>query len=198
MNTNKFLSMIAIAGLVLTSCSSDDDSTVVNPEEVITTMTVNLVSDSDTVTLSFFDEDGADGPTAPVPTVSGSLSANTTYNGSITILNETEDPIEDITEEVRDEADEHQFFFISENVGITTAYTDRECDYDDEAGCDNGNTNPVGLTFTLSTSDTTGDGTLRFVLRHEPNKEAEGVAEGNIANAGGDADIDYTFNISVQ
>ena len=61
------------------------------------------------VVLSFQDLDG-DGEDAPVIN-SGDLAAGVTYNGSIELLNETESPAEDITEEVEEEDLDHQFFY---------------------------------------------------------------------------------------
>lgn len=193
MNTRKFLLSFVISGLLLISCSDDDDNPdPVNPEEVITTMVVTLIDGSDVVTLRFFDEDGDD-PTDPVVTVSGPLKSNTTYNGSIRILNETEDPAGEVNDEIKEEAEEHQFFYITDDLGITTAYADKESDYVSDAG-----DNPVGIEFTLTTTEQTGDADLKVELRHEPNKEAEGVADGDITNAGGEPDIEWTFNIEVD
>ncbi|WP_109436349.1 type 1 periplasmic binding fold superfamily protein [Aquimarina sp. AU119] len=199
MNLSKFLTVFSVAGLILTSCSSDDDAPApVSEEEVITTMEVTLTDGTDTVTLRFFDADGADGPTAPTGTASGPLKASTTYTGSISILNETEDPAENVNEEIEEEADEHQFFYVTDDLGISTAYTDKESDYENASGVQFTSENPVGLTFSLTTTATTGDGMLRFVLRHEPTKDAAGVSGGDITNAGGDPDIDWTFDISVE
>ena len=198
MNLRKFLAMFFTGALFLTSCSDDDDSMPINEEEVITTMEVTLNDGTDTVTLRFFDEDGADGPTAPTATVSGALKASTTYNGSISILNETESPAENVNEEIEEEADEHQFFYLTEDLGITTAYGDNESDYEDANGNPFTSTNPVGITFTLTTTDAIGDGQLRVVLRHELNKDAAGVSDGDITNAGGEPDVDWTFDISVE
>ncbi|MCK8523593.1 type 1 periplasmic binding fold superfamily protein [Aquimarina sp. D1M17] len=199
MNPRKFLAMFsAAATLVFTACSDDDDSTPVNDEELITTMEVTLTDGTDTVTLRFFDEDGADGPTAPTATVSGAFKASTTYNGSISILNETENPAENVNEEIEEEADEHQFFYVTDDLGITTAYTDNESNYEDANGNAFTSMNPVGITFTLTTTASTGDGNLRVVLRHEPNKDATGVSDGDITNAGGEPDVDWTFDISVE
>ena len=49
--------------------------------------------------------------TAETLTVSGALTANTTYDGSIRLLNESEEEVEEITEEIEEEDDEHQFFY---------------------------------------------------------------------------------------
>lgn len=199
MNLRKFLAIFSMGALLLTSCSSDDDSPIpISPEEVITTMEITLTDGPDTVTLRFFDEDGEDGPTAPTGTVSGALKASTTYTGSIRLLNETESPAEVVNEEIENEADEHQFFYVTEDLDISTAYTDEESDYENINGVQFTSENPVGLTFSLTTTDATGDGMLRFVLRHEPSKDAAGVSGGDITNAGGSTDVDWTFDISVE
>ena len=103
------------------SCSDDDDAPEqINEEEVITTMTVTLVNHqngNDVVTMQTQDLDG-DGPNAPVITVSGPLTAGTSYSGSIVWLNEMEDPAENITEEIVEEQDEHQVFFSASGVGM--------------------------------------------------------------------------------
>ncbi len=61
-----------------------------------------------------------------------------------------------------------------------------------------GNGNPVGLTFNLTTGDAT-TGSVTIILRHEPMKDASGVSDGDITNAGGETDISVTItNVSVQ
>jgi hypothetical protein len=184
MKTIKFLSMLALVGILFTACSDDDDTPEeVNEEETITTMTITLVPDGggDTIIFQTQDLDG-DGPNAPNVTVSGNLAGNTTYNGSIVLLNETESPAENITEEVEEEDDEHQFIFeISGSVASAIA-TDQD-----------GDGNPVGLSFDLVT-DTAGAGSLTVTLRHEPTKPNDLTLSG----AGGETDIAATFNFTIQ
>ncbi|WP_109302140.1 type 1 periplasmic binding fold superfamily protein [Aquimarina sp. AU474] len=190
MNTRKFLPILFLAGTLFVSCSDDDDNpTPVNEEEVITTMTVRLTAGNDVVTLKVFDEDGADGPTAPVVEISGNLAANTTYNGTVELLNEAENPAEDINEEIEAEADEHQFFFAAGGgLNLITSYTDTEADYPPLTG-----TNPVGLTFDLETTDAS-TGTFTITLRHMPKKPNDGT----LADAGGDTDISQSFTVTIQ
>ena len=184
-----FQLVIMAFAVIAFQCSDDDEPIPVNEEEVITTMIVTLAEQGgggSPIVLRSQDLDG-DGPGAPVITVSGPFSANTTYDGDITLLNETESPAEDITTEIEAERDEHQFFFIpSGTIDIDTDYTDG-----------GGAGGPVGLTFSLSAGDVS-TGTLTVVLRHEPNKDAPGVSDGDIANAGGETDIEQTFQIEVQ
>ncbi|MCH2032642.1 MAG: type 1 periplasmic binding fold superfamily protein [Tenacibaculum sp.] len=186
MKTIKLLAIACISAITFASCSDDENPTPTNEEEVITTMTVTLspASGSDVV-LKTQDLDG-DGPNAPVVTVSGNLLANTTYSGTILLENETEDPAENITTEVAEEADEHQFFYSATGITPTFTYT----------GANDSNGNPVGITFSLATGDA-GSGTLTFTLRHEPNKTASGVSGGDITNAGGETDIEASFDVTV-
>lgn len=182
----KLLAALFISTLAITSCS-DDTPVPVHEEEVITTMTIELTPNGggDKVTIQSKDADG-EGPTAPVVT-GGTLVANKTYSGVIKLLNEIETPSEDITLEVAEEADEHQFFYSANGVSGTFAY----------AGNNDANGNPVGINFTVTTGDA-GTGTYVVTLRHEPSKSATGVKEGDITNAGGETDIQVTFPITVQ
>ncbi len=191
MNTRKLLSMVAIASVLLYSCSDDDDNPAqINEEELTTTMTITLTAGNDIVTLRSRDLDGPDGPNAPVLTVSGPLTANTTYAGSIGLLNETETPAEDVREEdIEVEADEHQFFFeVGSGLNVTTEYADTEADYPPLMG-----TNPVGLEFTLTTTDAS-TGSFSVTLRHQLKKPNDGT----LADAGGSTDIAESFDIDIE
>lgn len=180
-----FISALAmlLMGAVTVSCSGDDnDPVAVDEEEVITTMNVTLTAaGATTITLQSQDLDG-DGPNAPVIDISGNFSANTTYSGSIELLNETESPAEDITAEVAEEDDEHQFFFSPSGAVTGVEYADED-----------GNGDPVGLSFTLMTGDA-GSGTLQITLRHEPKKPNDG----SLSDAGGETDIAQSFSLTVE
>ena len=173
------MSLAVVASLFLASCDNDDTPDPVNEEEVITTITATLTpaGGGTAITLVSRDLDGDDGPNPPVITVSGDLAGNTTYNGTMEILNETESPAEDVTEEILEEDDEHQFFFEFTGSIQGVTYSDQD-----------GNGNPLGQTFTLTTG-TAGAATLRIVLRHEPTKPNTGLA-----TAGGETDFDVTFS----
>lgn len=184
----KNLSLAFLSIGFFAACSSDDESPApVNEEELITTLIVSLQPDGggDLVLLSYRDIDG-DGPNAPVITISGDLVTNTTYDGTIQLLNETETPAENITLEVLEEAEKHQFFYIVSNgFNVTTEYADTDADG-----------NPIGVEFTLNAGEASS-GSISFILRHEPNKSGEGVADGDITNAGGVTDIPALFNLNI-
>ena len=179
-----FIVNILFTVLFLNSCK-DDDPIDMNDEEVITTLTYTLTPTSgDVVTLSFLDLDG-DGGDDPIIT-GGILQSNMSYIGVLDLKNEAETPAESITEEIEEEALEHQFFFTATGANLTVGYADED---------DNGN--PLGLVTTLTTGDASS-GTIQVVLRHEPDKSATGVQSGDITNAGGETDIEVTFDITLQ
>lgn len=180
--TSVFISLISIM-----SCSDDpEDPIIENEEEVITTLTYTLTPSEggSAVVLSYQDLDG-DGANEPTIT-NGTLSAETTYSGSMTLLNETESPAESITEEIEEEDADHQFFFVTTVSGLSVAYADSD---------DDGK--PVGLASTLTTG-AAGSGNLTVTLKHEPDKSASGVSDGVITNAGGETDISVTWTITVE
>ncbi len=126
MKTMKTGAFYALLTLAMLGCSDDDTTPeIINEDELITTVILTLTPDSgDQVVLTTIDLDG-DGPDEPVTTVVGSFSENTQYQGAVQFLNETEDPAEDITQEVIEEADEHQVFYtISDGLNIQTTYED--------------------------------------------------------------------------
>ena len=179
----KSILVISVMTLGFISCSNDDDNPeIVNEEEIITTMNISLVATGQAnILLQSRDLDG-DGPNAPDISVSGNLTANTTYTGTIELLNETETPAEDITEEVDEESDEHQFFYTTSGALSAVEYTDQDT-----------NGNPVGINFNLTTG-AAGNGVLQVTLRHEPKKPNDGT----LADAGGETDIAQSFSVVVE
>lgn len=173
-----------IAGVIAISCSSDDDSTpeILNEEEVITTVRVQLSNSIGIITtLESVDADG-DGPNAPQITISGALSSNTQYTGTVLFSNDNETPPENITLEVIEESDEHQVFFTpASSLNVTTTPTN----FDD-------NGNPLGTEFILMTGDVS-TGNFTVTLRHEPVKPNTGLA-----SAGGETDVEVTFPLEVE
>ncbi len=168
-------------GMIILSCSNDDDPDPVDEEEVITTMNITLTSGTSIITLQSIDLD-ADGPNPPEVSISGNLIANTVYAGTVQLLNETETPADNITLEVAEEDDEHQFFYT-----VTGALSGLDYDDEDENG------DPVGLLFNLTTGDA-GSGTLQVTLRHEPKKPNDGT----LVDAGGETDIAQSFSVVVE
>ena len=174
---------LLIIAIIFTGCSDDDPPAPVNEEEIITTLNVTLtpLGGGTTITLQKTDLDG-DGPNPPQYDVSGNLTVGTTYSGLVKIENESVTPSENITEEVLEEADEHQFFFTpAGGLNISTTYSDQD-----------NNGNPLGVEFNLI-AVAASSGTLTVTLRHLPSRPNTGLE-----NAGGETDIQATFNVTVE
>ena len=187
--TLRTLLLLSFAAMLITfsSCEDDkEDPVIPNEEEVITTIIYTLEDSitGDKAVFTFKDLDG-DGGNAPIIEVD-TLVANRVYKGSLQLLNETETPAEDITEEVKEEDEEHQVFYNSATNGFTVNYSDQDS-----------NGKPLGLETILRTG-AAGTDTLTITLKHEPNKSAVGAETGDINAAGGETDIAVPFNIVVQ
>lgn len=183
------VSMLA-AAVFISGCKEDDPEPV-NEEELITT--INLVftklnasgqpDGSDPILATWYDEDGS-GSVAPV--IDGiTLQSGSTYSLDLELLDESKTPVGNITEEISEEDEEHQFFFQSTDVNVSVSYEDTDS-----------NGKPVGLSNSVTTS-LAGQGTFKVILRHMPDKNASGVSAGNVTNAGGETDIETTFSLSV-
>lgn len=164
---------------VVAGCA--DDPAPVNEEELITTAIVELtpLTGGNTITLRYYDEDGI-GSIAPVTTISGPLAANNEYTGVVTFLNETENPAEDITEEIEEEANDHLLCYTVTNLNAEI----ESIDSDDNA-------RPIGLA-TLWSTGSVSSGNVVITLRHQPGTKT-GVCPGS-----GDTDIEVNFAVTIQ
>ena len=186
----KLLAILFSLGFIFTSCDDDDVTPELeNEEEEITTVKLtfddtNTAATDDVVAFwRDLDGDGGNAPTIDAIT----LVDGATYTLSVEFLNENEN--EDITEEVAEEDEEHQVFFIGSAIGNLLNITYNDTDDDG---------NPLGLSNNVSLLQTGGPLVLTVILRHEPNKTAAGVAQGNPDNAGGETDVEVDFDITVQ
>lgn len=129
----------------------------------------------------------------------------TTYTLTLTLWNDLVDPAEDVTSEIADEGDVHQFFFTggaaqgpasnSAEAVVEHAYADLD-----------GNGLPIGLENTVTTLDL-GNGDLTITLRHLPPENDTPIKDGDLAATvaddgfgaiGGDSDLSVTFPLTVQ
>ena len=190
------LLLIAMS-LALTMCKKDDDDPEdndegPNEEELITDMELTFTNPedaSDSHVYGFSDPDGDGGEAPSIDTLF--LTASAAYNVSISVQDASDpDNVEDITGEIQEEDEEHQFFFVDQNIDsgtFTAVYADS-----DENG------NPVGLESTwVMPSGTSDDSFVRVILRHQPDKNGDGVSDGDPTNAGGETDIQVDFPLRV-
>ena len=178
----------------------DDDDNPPTPieTELITDLRISLINPltHDTVFAVFSDPDG---PGGIVPTVTPIIlhytGENDKYFARIEVMDSSNpNDVEQITPEIEEEADMHQFFYIP-NADANEVV---EISYDPAEGKDS-NGRPVGISSIWQLSGLTSQNeTVTIVLRHQPNKGAAGVANGDITNAGGETDIEVTFQLEIQ
>ena len=187
------LYLLAVLAFGFASCESEDPEKE-NDGEVITDVTLKFqeLNESNALVgdvLSFKASDPQGIEVGKTPTIQPvSLTKGKKYLMTIEVTNEIEK--EDITEEILEEAAEHQFFFLGP-VFDSNIFT---IQYADAGGIALGLRNNV----TVSSSTGTNNSTMRVVLRHALNKSFAGASNPNFANfaqAGGESDLDITFPV---
>jgi len=185
MNTmKKSLLLLLPAALLLGSCNKDEQNVApTGDNEAITTATLTLTSQTtpvQTVTATVENlNTSADFSKAALL-----LRPNTTYTGTITLLDKTKTPTLDVSAAVKKEANEHLVVYTPAPAALlTVTITDKD-------------TNPapgpfpLGLATQIRTA-AAGTGTLRVVLRHQPDVK-------NGTATPGTSDLDITFPVVVQ
>lgn len=219
--TKAFMTVVALSYAVFASACvdgsgeeddhGDDDGHEHGETEVISQveLTFTPASGGDAVTALFDDPDGEGGMSGSSDTIT--LTAGETYDLSIRFINALEDPAENITEEIEEEAEDHQVFIYGDGVMgpastsagalVTHAYADAESDYGANA---EGDDLPVGLLSEI-VADTAGTSELKVMLRHLPEQNGEvqktsGLADEFASGASlpGEADTDVSFELVVQ
>jgi len=173
--------------LGMAACTDDDDDSVnnqpgvsANEEELITTVVIKVKDTLTDVeqTFRWTDPDGDGGNDPSIDTIT--LAPNTFYEVEIEFLDES-DPsdVEDITEEIEDEDDEHLICYTSSpQTMLNVLRTDSDGTYE------------VGLESTWE-SFTAQNGSLKIVLKHQP-----GVKDGSCSP--GETDIEIDLPVFVQ
>jgi len=186
---HKIFGLFLAAILVLGACKKKDDPEPVNEQEVITKVTlrfVNVANASEVVNMVWDDSDGTG---ANLPTITGgTLKRNTTYDISITVLGEGG---KDITQEIKDEDDEHQFYF-----GFSTATLFSFFEYRDK----DKNNQPLGLLTRATTINNSSGGNLQVILVHKPTKSQNITATPWVytPTVGGEQDFNIIFPVVVE
>jgi hypothetical protein len=174
----KCLPCLVTLALTATACGNPGGDTG-NEGEVITTITLTFSKPGSPDKIVEWDDPDGDGGIAPMIGVVD-LTVGT-YTLAVGFENRLESPPEIITDEVRDEGDDHQVFFTADALlAITT--TDQ-----DSHG------QPIGLTSTVVATE--GLGMLTVTLRHMPPLNGTRVKDGT--TMAGMVDATATFNASV-
>lgn len=153
-------------------------------EEVITTINIALTEDGNPANVVAGQWQDLDGDGGNAPVISGiTLENGKTYSGTIELLNEPEN--EDITDEIRAEKEEHQFYYTAEgNVAgrVTITVTDVDA-----------NNLPVGLQYSVAVSaGAVTSGSLNIILYHFADIAKTGT------NVSDETDIDIDIPITIN
>lgn len=175
------IGLLTFTFLTFYSCKDEETPPVENEEELITTVNLKFtdVAAGAEFVFTFRDTDGPGG-NAPEQFDTIQLGAMSEYVLEIELLNESESPAEDITEEVEEEGADHQFFFTPEPASLLSIT------YDDA----DTNGDPIGLLNTVMTN-AADTGTLKVVLKHQP-----GIKDGSSTT--GETDVELVFELEVQ
>lgn len=173
-------------GLLLALGACGESSTAPGGEnEVISRVTLTLTpSTGGTALVTYIDDPDGNGPNAPTAQVAvPALARGVTYTGTVRFENRLSNPVEDITEEVREEANEHRVFYTVTGSGVTITTTDVD-----------GQNRPLGLRFTKAVAATGATaGTTRVVLCHYDDTPKPTTATACTT----ETDIDVTFNYTI-
>uniref|UniRef100_UPI00404A709E hypothetical protein n=1 Tax=Fulvivirga sp. TaxID=1931237 RepID=UPI00404A709E len=193
----KYLNILMLALFVgFASCDDDDAPEAENEEEVIdqVILTFSPAGAGADVVVTATDPDGDGAADFVTPAIA--LSVDQTYTLTLEINNTIEG--ESITDEIREEDDEHMFFyeftsglFSSPSGNGNVDSRDGAVNYD--ASENDADGNPLGLTTVWQTAATAQSGKFRIILKHQPDiKSATSSAQD------GESDIDLEFDITVN
>jgi hypothetical protein len=183
---------ILTIAIIASSCKKKKNEPAPNnpgdphPQELITTCEIHVRDSANgAIVLNspfiFRDADG-DGGNAPTRFDTIKLSPNNTYLVDIVLLDESKTPTDTISNEVLEEANDHQFFF-HPSSGSNTVINYEDLD---------GNNLPIGLQSKWKTNAMPASpGNIQIVLKHQPGAK-------NGSEPPGDTDMDLNFVLKIQ
>ena len=188
---------ILFLGITLTSCNNDDDEIpdAENHEEIITNVKLIFTPTTGAVVEARAQDPDGEGLEELEILDEITLAADTDYTLTFEIMNNLEEPGEDIGKEINEEADEHQIFFgfttdaFSTPTGtgnISGSSTINYLDFDE-------NQNPLGLQTSWSTGPGTQAGEFTVRLQHQPD-----IKDDTTGATDGDTDFELTFVLNIQ
>ncbi len=182
------LAALAVSTLILgtTACKKTDDPTP-DEQELITTAKLTFTNGGVSQTFTYKVQNGfGSGTQGTVYIDTIKLAPNTDYAVSAQILNESANPVEDVTTEILEKQLEHLFLYISTPASGAGSLS-----------FGNGQKDSGGQPFNLSGtihSGAAGAGTLDLYLMHMPTNKSGATP----AASGGETDVHAIFPVSLQ
>lgn len=124
---------------------------------------------------------------------------------SLAIRNDLQDPAEDVTVEILEQSDIHQFFFTGSAISGPATKPNSDAILEHSYGDFDANGAPIGLNNTMTTLGL-GNGELVITLRHLPDENGESVKSSDLAETvaaegisaiPGSTDIEVKFDVTV-
>jgi len=165
------------------ACEKDDNKvdtpTDEHEEELITSVDVEVqhVGSETTNTYSFKDLDGPGG-NEPTQLDTIYLIENSRHDVSLSFLNESENPAENITAEISEEADEHIICFESSNGDVIVNRSDSDGTYE------------IGLESTWTSSNAGSVSSMTITLKHQ-GTDKDGTC------TPGETDVEVVFPVKI-
>jgi hypothetical protein len=186
---NIFKIILLIAIISNSSCKKDAAKVpdITNSQEQITTVYFKVIDNLNQTNTTIFKWKDIDGSGGNAPSIDTILLKNSNnYQVELLVLDESKSPVDTISNEIKNEADVHRFFFYpSDEVksSINTTYLDA-----DSKG------RPLGLVFKLDVNSASSNlpllGKLNVVLSHY-----DGVEKDNNPSSESDLDIQIPIKI---
>lgn len=183
-----YFSTFTFIGLIFNACLSDDDlPKQVNETEVITDVVLDFKSADGQDTSYVYVDRKYRAKDYEDPIIR--LDKNKTYDVAIHFYDRSNpDAIDDITEEVIEEKDDH---FVEYEFYNTTIDLNRI----DEAETTDDNGIPIGL-FTSWKTEDASEGSVRIHLVHQPEEKIVDDPQGT--HTGGETDAEVDFDLIVE
>jgi hypothetical protein len=198
MNTklNRILfSAFLVSALLVCSCKKKEQavSPPVPGNEFITTIKwhfVNVNNPADTLWARWYqDPNGTLPPDTSHAIVN--LKKNATYNMSVHIYDESQNPAVDITNEIAVQRANYHLYFFFESGGLVSSTGTKHIIITATDHDTNNPPLPIGMQDKWVTDTTTCSGRVEGVLRHQPNSK-----NGTFAPGSSDSDVFFTVNIN--
>jgi len=175
----KHLKTFALTVFIISLSCTKEAPELVDEQELITTVRLSIKGPNNSLQEAEWKMDAPNTSTIQ-------LASQTQYEVTISIWDES-DPldIENITNEVKSEADEHQFFY--EFAGVEIDFNSATSDVVDSQN------NPLYVVSEWNTG-ALGEGSVQVYLIHDPTTKTST----NRAGFGGATDVQVTFDLRIE